>query len=57
MNITFSVNLYDHEGDCYDECILLHINDTSVLRLNDKKELSELIRQLLIVKEEIDENF
>jgi hypothetical protein len=45
-NVFFSINQYDKDGDAIDECILLHIGDDVILRLNGKEELDSLIEQL-----------
>lgn len=51
--IYFSINTYDNEGDVTDECLLLHIDDTVILRLNDLAELQEMIKQLQNIENEI----
>lgn len=42
MRATFSVNQYDQDGDKWDECILLHIGEsTAIIRFNDIGDLEE----------------
>ena len=53
MNIGFSINQYDKDGDKYDDCLMLHFNDTFLLRLADVKELEEVIKQLQNIKNEV----
>ena len=57
MNIGFSINQYDKDGDKYDDCLMLHFNDTFLLRLADVKELEEVIKQLQNIKNEVVENY
>jgi hypothetical protein len=56
IKVEFSVNLHDRDGDVIDSCILLHINDTIILKLNNLNELDGLINGLQNVKKEILEN-
>lgn len=54
MIITFSINLYDKEGDiCDDEYILLHINKDLILKIKDMNELEDIIKQLNNIRNEI----
>jgi hypothetical protein len=55
MDITFSINQYDYEGDIFDKCILLHF-DNFIIRLNDLDELDQMIEQLINIKYEIEES-
>lgn len=57
MNITFSVNQHDTDGDVWDKCILLHIDKTTILKLKHITELKDVIRQLKKVEKEIIENY
>lgn len=40
MNVTFSVNQYDSDGDMFDKCVLLHFENT-ILRFQTVEELEE----------------
>lgn len=33
--LSFSVNLYDDEGDCYEECINLHLDNGIIIQFRD----------------------
>jgi hypothetical protein len=57
MDVTFSVNMHDKDGDVFDKCILLHFNDTFILKISDLKELDNTIKQLQDIKTEITENY
>jgi hypothetical protein len=53
MEITFSSNLYDDDGDVYSEGIFLHFGECFILKVSDISELENLIEQLQQVKEEL----
>lgn len=57
MKASFSVNLYDSDGDVYQKCLLLHLEDRCILKLKNKSDLEELIKHLNKIKKEIDENY
>ena len=57
MNIGFSVDMHDKDGDKFNDCLLLHFNDTFLLRLADVKELDEVIKKLQDIKTEVVENY
>ncbi|MHB8871667.1 MAG: hypothetical protein ACYC5G_04400 [Candidatus Doudnabacteria bacterium] len=57
MKVSFSFNQYDDEGDSFDDCLLLHIDKTIILRLKDVSELDSLINSLNLIKEEIVESY
>ena len=57
IDIGFSIDMHDNEGDVVDSCILLHINDTFILKLNNMSELDNTIKQLQDIRKEISNNF
>lgn len=57
MNIGFSIDMHDKDGDKFDDCLLLHFNDTLLLRLTNVEELDEVIKKLQNIKKEIIENY
>ena len=57
MDIGFSIDMHDKDGDKFDDCLLLHFNDTFLLRLADVKELDEVIKKLQDIKTEVVENY
>lgn len=56
MKARFSIDFYDHEGDVWDECILLHCNENVILKFNTYKEFSGFIVSLLNIKKELKES-
>jgi len=57
MDIGFSIDMHDKEGDKFDDCLLIHFNDTFLLRLAGANELDEVIRKLHDIRKEIVENY
>lgn len=56
-DISFSVNTYDHDGDLIDNCILLHLSNNTILRVENIDELENMIEQLYNIKVEIEQNY
>jgi len=47
MKISFSLNLYDKDGDKYQQCVLLFVGDEKViLNFKDLCELQEFAQQI-----------
>jgi hypothetical protein len=57
MRASFSVNLHDSDGDVYQECLLIHLEEKVILQMKNKKDLEELIKHLNKIKKELDENY
>jgi hypothetical protein len=57
MRASFSVNLHDSDGDVYQECLLIHLEERVILQMKNKKDLEELIKHLNQIKKELDENY
>ena len=55
MKVTFSINLYDYEGDIYQEGIYLHYDNGFIIRLKSLEELDEMIENLQSISKEIKE--
>jgi len=55
MIVYYSVNQYDSDGDSFDNCLMIHIDKNTILRLNDKNDLSEFIEQLRVIRIEIED--
>ena len=49
----FSTNLYDNDGDKYDECVLLHIDDDTILRFETIEQLEKFADDIKDMLEEI----
>lgn len=57
MRASFSINLHDSDGDVYQKCLLIHLEDSVILQLKDKSDLEQLIKHLNQIKKELDENY
>ena len=57
MDIGFSIDMHDKDGNKFDNCLLLHFNDTFLLRLADVKELDEVIKNLQDIKADVVKNY
>ena len=55
INVEFSIDMHDKDGDRFDECLMLHFNDTFLLKLADLKDLDSLIKQLSNIRKEVSE--
>jgi len=57
MKVTFSINLYDKDGDKFEDGIYLHIEPNMILEFNDVEELKNFAEDILNkVVPEIQEN-
>lgn len=52
MKATYSINLYDIDGDVWDECVLIHVGDT-ILRFDSVAKVEELIASMQRCVEQI----
>lgn len=57
VEVGFSIGMNDRDGDKFDDCLLLHFNDTFLLRIADLKDLDNLIKQLSDIREEVSANY
>lgn len=57
IEVGFSIDMHDKDGDKFDDCLMLHFNDTFLLRLADLKDLDNLIKQLSNIREEVSLNY
>jgi hypothetical protein len=57
IEVGFSIDMHDKDGDKFDDCLMLHFNDTFLLRLADLKDLDNLIKQLSNIREEVSANY
>ena len=55
MQYSWSINLYDYEGDAFEECILAHIGKDTILKFKDSQELEDFARGILGSLKEIRE--
>lgn len=56
VQVTFSVNRYDYEGDLTERCIELHFNDCTTIRIG-RNDLPKLIHNLQRIDNEISNNY
>jgi len=55
MKVGFSVNQNYDSGGAWDECILLHCDDNTILRFDNIKELQKFGEKILNMIPEIEE--
>jgi hypothetical protein len=53
MNISYTLNQIDKDIGTWDHCILLHVDDNLILRMNNYDELEEVINQLSAIRDNI----
>ncbi len=56
MDLSFSVDCYDYEGDVYDECILIYIGESTIIRFSTYAEVVAFSSQLSGLLPELKEN-
>lgn len=56
MDLGFSIDLRDHEGDIYDECILIHIGKSTIIRFESYAELLAFTDKFKVMLNEIEDN-
>lgn len=54
--LSFSVNLHDQDGDVYDDCILLHIDEGVILKFGNLAEYDQFIEDMQGMRAEIVES-
>jgi hypothetical protein len=57
MDVGFTINLHDSSGHVWDKCLLLHFDESLILRLKGVDDLDDVIKQLKKIKKEIIENY
>ena len=57
MEVTFSVNSYDKDGDILEGGIFLHFGGTRVKVCEGINNLDEFVRDITAIAEEIKENY
>lgn len=57
MNVGFSVNQHDEEGQVWSKCLLLHFGDNFIIKYKDLSELTDLIKQLKKIEKEVSNNY
>lgn len=55
-DLTFSINLNDDEGDSFEDCILLHLGNGTILQFKDMDAYDNFIEQMQNMRAEIRNN-
>jgi hypothetical protein len=54
MNILYSINRYDSDGDISEEGVYLHFDDNIIIKVSDNiKEFNKIVESILIIHKEI----
>ena len=56
-DLTFSVNLHDNDGDVYEEGILIHLGNGTILQFSDFNNYERFIKDLDGMRTEIKRNY
>lgn len=56
MTYFWSTNLYDSDGDVYEECILVHAGEDAILKFQNVEHLETFAKEILRSLPEIKEN-
>jgi hypothetical protein len=56
VELSFSVDLCDNEGDVYDECILIHVGESTIIKFSSFSEVVAFSSQLSGMLPELKEN-
>lgn len=56
MDYGWSTNLHDNEGDIYEQCLLVHIGDNTIIKFKDSVELEQFAERILASLNEIRES-
>lgn len=56
MNITYSVDLHDKSGDKFEDCILLYLDETVIIKIATVGEIASMAQQLHSIALEINRN-
>ena len=46
MEYSFSVNMYDDEGDAFDTCVIAHIGPSTMVRFENVTELEQFAKKI-----------
>lgn len=57
MQIGYSINQRDEDGDPFDTCVLIHIDNNIILRFKNYDKLSEFVDKLSNMKDEVRESW
>ena len=54
MDVGFSINQFDNEGDVWDFCVLLHLNKEIILRFESVDEVKGFVEKIKLCVSEIE---
>jgi len=57
MKYSWAVNLYDKDGDAYEECVLVFLGEYTTLRFRSPEDLKDFANAILKSIPEIEENW
>ena len=55
MDYAWAKNLYDIDGDSYEDCLLVFIGDNTIIKFKDSVELEQFAKRILASLKEIRE--
>ena len=56
MKYSYAYNLYDEDGDVYEDCLLVFIGDNTIVKFQDSVELEQFAHRILSSIKEIRES-
>jgi hypothetical protein len=56
MKYSYAHNLYDNDGDVYEDCLLVFIGDNTIVKFQDSVELEQFAHRILSSIKEIRES-
>jgi len=56
MKYSYAYNLYDKDGDVYEDCLLVFIGDNTIVKFQDSIELEQFAHRILSSIKEIRES-
>ena len=57
MNFSWAVNMYDRDGDVYEECVLAFCGNNTILRFKNSQEMKEFANEMLRCLPELQDIF
>ena len=55
MDYAWAKNLYDIDGDSYEDCLLVFIGDNTIIKFKDSVELEQFAKRILASLKEVRE--
>jgi len=51
--VSYSINFFDEDGEVFDECVLLHLENGVILRFDNVADIDRLTQTLTSISKEI----